>query len=136
MKDQINHIKNRVDLYQTLYLSHLLSDCFQITYLDYFYRTPAQVQIWAFSKMATICQFALVDTLNLVIYYPISSKFHIWTTFIKLLFMSEYAFCQMNDNQDCRQNEYPLFTARHYGGSFVGVRLFSFQMKIMEFEET
>ena len=37
---------------------------------------------------------------NLVIYHLISSKFHIWTTFIKLLFMSEYGFCQMNDNHD------------------------------------
>ena len=43
---------------------------------------------------------------NLVIYHPISSKFHIWTTFIKELFMSEYGFCQMNDYQDFRQNGY------------------------------
>ena len=28
----------------------------------------------------------------LVIYHPISSKFHIWTTSIKLLFMSAYVF--------------------------------------------
>ena len=50
---------------------------------------------------------------NLVIYHPISSKCHIWTTFIKLLFMSEYGFCQMNDYQDFRQNGYPLFVAGH-----------------------
>ena len=31
--------------------------------------------------------------------------------------MSEYGFCVMNDNQDCRQNGYPLFTAGHYAGS-------------------
>ena len=26
--------------------------------------------------------------------------------FINLLFMSEYGFCPMNNDQDCRQNEY------------------------------
>ena len=30
---------------------------------------------------------------------------------IKLLFMSEYGFCPMNDNQDCRQNG-----SGHYAG--------------------
>ena len=25
----------------------------------------------------------------------------------------------MNDNQDCRQNGYPLFTEGHYAGPFV-----------------
>ena len=40
---------------------------------------------------------------------------------IKLLFISEYGFCLMNDNQDGRQNGYPLFTAGHYAGPFVGV---------------
>ena len=48
-----------------------------------------------------------VWTLNLVIYHPLSSKFHIWTTFIKLLFMSKYGVCQMNDYQDCHHNRYP-----------------------------
>ena len=52
-------------------------------------------------QMAATCQFACVDT-NLAIYHQISSKFHIWTTFIKLLFMSEYELCPMNDNQDRR----------------------------------
>ena len=52
---------------------------------------------------------------NLVIYLQIS-KFHIWTTFIKLLFISEYGFCLMNDNQDCRQSGYPLSIAGHYTG--------------------
>ena len=33
---------------------------------------------------------------TLVIYYPIASKFHLWTTFIKLLLISEYGFCPMN----------------------------------------
>ena len=50
---------------------------------------------------------------NLVMHHPISSKFCIWTTFIKLLFISEYGFCQMNDYQDFHQNGYPLFAAGH-----------------------
>ena len=45
---------------------------------------------------------------NLVIYHPIPSKFHIMTTFIKLLFMSEYGFCLINDNQDGRQTDIPF----------------------------
>ena len=61
---------------------------------------------------------------NLVIYQSISSKFHIWTTFTKLLFMSEYGFWPTNDNQDGGQNRYPLFTAGHYAGPFIGVGLF------------
>ena len=47
------------------------------------------------------------STCNLV-YYPISSKFHILTTFIKLLFMSDFGFCPMNDNQNCRQMDIPF----------------------------
>ena len=43
--------------------------------------------------MVTTCQFALVN-----IFQAISSKFHIWTTFIKLLFKSENGFCPKNDN--------------------------------------
>ena len=33
----------------TLYPSQLLLDCFQISYMDYFYQTLAQVRIWALS---------------------------------------------------------------------------------------
>ena len=44
------------------------------------------------AKMAATYKFS-----NLVIYHPISSKFHILATFIKLLLMSRYGFCQMND---------------------------------------
>ena len=58
---------------------------------------------------------------NLVIYYLISSEFHIWTTFIKLLFKSGYGFYLMNENQDGRKNSYPLFTTGHYAALFVGV---------------
>ena len=49
----------------------------------------------------------------LVIYHLVSPKFHMWTTFIKLLFMFEYGFCTMNDYEDCHQNGYPLFSAGH-----------------------
>ena len=45
-----------------------------------------------------------------------SSKFYIWNTYIKLLSMSEYGFCPMNDNQDCLQIGYPLFTTGHCAG--------------------
>ena len=38
--------------------------------------------------------------------------------------MAEYGFCLMNENQDCRQNWYPLFNAGRYEGPFVRVRLF------------
>ena len=36
------------------YLSHLLPNCFQITYMDYFYQTLTQVLIWTLriTKMA------------------------------------------------------------------------------------
>ena len=71
--------------------------------MDYFYQTLAQVLIWALSDNQDGCQngrhlsVCTCGHSNLVIYHPISSKFYIWTTFIKLLFMSEYGFCPMND---------------------------------------
>ena len=46
---------------------------------------------------------------NLVIDHP----FHIWTTFIKLLLMSEYGFSQMNEYLDFRQDGYSLLAAGH-----------------------
>ena len=58
---------------------------------------------------------------NLDIYHQISSKFYIWTTVFILLTVIEYGFCPMNDNQNCCQNGYPLFTAGHFVGCFVGV---------------
>ena len=80
----------------TIYLNHLLLDYLQISYMDYFYQTLGlsdnqdgrQLSVNTFGHS------------NLVIYQPISAKFHIWTTFIKLLFRSE---------QDFLQNGYPLF---------------------------
>ena len=95
--------------------------------MDYFYQTLAKVGIWALSanqdghhnaRYLSVCTYGHS---NLVIYHLISSKFHIWTYFTKLLFMSEYGFCPMNNNQVCRQNKYPRFTAEHYAGPFVGV---------------
>ena len=97
-----------------LYLSHLLADCIQISYMDYFYQTLAKFRIRALSDNQDDRQngrhlsVSPCGHSNLVIYHLVSSKFHIWTTFIKLLFMSEYGFCPMNYNQDCRQNGYPL----------------------------
>ena len=83
--------------------NHLLAYCLQIAYMDCLYQTHAQVLIWALSdnqdgrqndRQLSVCT---CGHSNLVIYHPFSSKFHIWTTFIKLLFMSEYGFCPMND---------------------------------------
>ena len=49
--------------------------------------------------MAASGQFALVETLNLVLYHPISSKFHAWITLIKLSLKFEYKFCPMSNNK-------------------------------------
>ena len=101
----------------TIYIIHLLLDCYQISYMDYFTQTLAIVPIWALSDNQNghqnVCQVS-----NLVICPPISFDFHIWTTFIKLLFMYEYRFCPMNSNQDCRQTaRYPLFHSRALCGA-------------------
>ena len=58
--------------------------------------------------MAAGCQFAFVDILNWSFIAHFFQKIHLWTTFIKLLFMSECEFCLMNNNEDCRQNRYPF----------------------------
>ena len=39
----------------------------------------------------------------LVIFYRISTKFHIWIASIKLLFKFEYVFCPTKDNQNGRR---------------------------------
>ena len=67
--------------------------------------------------MAAACQFVNTLELGHLSFNFFQSSY--WTTFIKLVFMSEHGFCMMNDNQDCRQNGYPLFTAGHYTGPFV-----------------
>ena len=60
------------------YLNYFLPDCFQISYMDYFYQTFT----------------------HLIIYYLIASKFHIWITFFKLSPKLEHWFCLTNDQQD------------------------------------
>ena len=63
-------------------LSHFLPDCFQISYIDYFYQTLTQVRIWALfdnqdgfqnGRHLSVCT---CGRSNLVIYHQISSKFH------------------------------------------------------------
>ena len=44
----------------------------------------------------------------LVIFYRITSKFHVWIASIKLLFKFEYKYSLTNDNQDGRQNGHRL----------------------------
>ena len=68
-----------------------------------------------------------VWTLKLDHLSPDFFQIYMLTTFIKLLFMSEYGFCPMNTiNHEGGQNGYPIFTAGHYAGPFFGVRLFSY----------
>ena len=65
---------------------------FQTSYMDCFHRTLVQVWICVLSdeqllrwsiKMAVAYQFVFMDT-TIILYYPISSKFHTWISFIKL----------------------------------------------------
>ena len=80
----------------------------------------AQVRTWALSDnqdgSQNGCHLSVCSCGHsyLVIYHTISFKFHIWTTFIKLLLMSEYGFSPMKDKPDCCQYGYPLFTAGYY----------------------
>ena len=94
----------------TPYLGHLLPDCFQITYMDYFYQTLTKIWIWALSANQDDLQNGhnlLVCTCghyNVVIYHPISQ----FPNFILISFIIhwpnfEYGFCLMNDNYDGRQ---------------------------------
>ena len=63
----------------TIYLNHLLPDCLQISYIDYFYQTLTQVLILALSNNQDgrqNCHHLSVYTCghsNLVIYHLISS---------------------------------------------------------------
>ena len=113
--------------------------------LSHFYRISSKFHVWIASiKLLFKLEYKLSPTNDnqdgqqngrrlsvcicgqstLIIYYLIASKFHLWITFIKLYFMSEYWFRQMNDYQDFRQNGYPLFAAGHKAGPFVRVWLF------------
>ena len=51
-------------------------------------------------KMAAAINIRCRGHSNLVIFYWISFKFHIWIAFIKLSFKFEYEFCLTNDNLD------------------------------------
>ena len=85
--------------------------------MDFFNQNLAKVPILALSVYQDGYQ-NVRQVSYLVICHLISSEFHIWTTFIKLLFMSEYGFCPMNINQSCRQRQViPFFTAWHYTGT-------------------
>ena len=75
---------------RTLYRSHLLPDCFQISYMDYFYQNLDQVRIWVLSdnqdglkKWLPPVSSLLWTLYNLIIYHPISSKFHIMNSWPK-----------------------------------------------------
>ena len=120
----------------TLPCSHLLPDCFHTSYMDYFYQTLAQVGIWALAQVGILALSDNQDGHQNVRHLSVCTyghsyltfitrflqKFHIWTTFIKLLVMSAYGFCPMNKNQVCRQNRHPFFLPGIM--SFVGVQLF------------
>ena len=64
-------------------------------------------------KVAAAYQCPLLWSL-LVIFYLISSKFHLWIASIKLLFKFEYKLSPINDNQDGRQH------GRHLSICFCG----------------
>ena len=81
--------------------------------MDYFYQTLGLSDNQDGHQNGRHLSVYTCGNSNLVIYHSISSKFHIWSTFIKLLIMSEYVFCPMNDYQDFRQNGYPFFAAGH-----------------------
>ena len=86
----------------TPYLSHLLTDCFQISYMDCFYQTLTQVWIWALSvnqddlrnvRNLSVC---ICGHYNLVIYHLISQV----PNFILISFIIhwpnfEYGLCPM-----------------------------------------
>ena len=76
----------------TIPYSFFNNNCFQISYMDYFYQTLTQVGIWALSdnqdvrhnlRHLSVCTYG---HLNIVIYNPISSKFY-------GLFSSNYWSC-------------------------------------------
>ena len=78
--------------------------------MDYFYQTLVQVRIWVLShnrdgrqngRHLSVCTCGHFNVVN---YHPISSKFHLWITLIKLLPKFEHGFCPMNNNHNFSQN--------------------------------
>ena len=77
--------------------------------MDCFHQTLIQVRIWFLSQETQSRWLQPVSVRchshsYLVIFYWISSKFHVWIASIKLLFKFKYKFSPKNDNQDSRQN--------------------------------
>ena len=70
----------------------------QISYMDYFHQTLAQIRIWALSNNQDGCQngrhlsFCSCGQDHLVMYLSISSKFHLLITFMKLSPKFKYGF--------------------------------------------
>ena len=92
-------------------ISHLSSDFHQLSYMNYFY------QLWPkfehrFCRMNDnhdgrknghpLLPDCTCGHSNSVIYHPVSSKFHIWITFIKRSPKFEWFLC---DNQNGCQND-------------------------------
>ena len=57
--------------------------------MDYFYQTHCLSDIQDGHQNGRHLSVNTYGHSSLVIYHPISSKFHIWTTFIKLLFFAK-----------------------------------------------
>ena len=92
----------------TIYHNHLLPYNLQISHMDYFYQTRALSNNQDGCQNGRRLSVYTCGHSNLVIYHPISSKFHIWTSFIKLLFMCDYGYCPMNDYQYFRHGDIPF----------------------------
>ena len=92
----------------TIYHIHLLPYYLQIAHMDYFYQTIALSNNQDGHQNGRHLSVYTFGHCNLVIYNPISSKLHIWTSFTKLLFMCEYGYCLMNDYQYLRHGDIPF----------------------------
>ena len=81
----------------------LLPDCLQISFLDYFHQTLAQVLIWTLYDNQYARQNGhhlsvyMCGHSNIVIYHPISSKFHIGLLSSNYCSCLNMCFCPMND---------------------------------------
>ena len=60
------------------------------------------------AQMATVCLFVCVDTLTWSFITQFIPYFIYGLLFIKILFISEYGFYQMNDYQACNQRDIPF----------------------------
>ena len=92
----------------TIYHNHLSPYYLQISHMDYFYQTLALSNNQDGRQNGRHLSVYTCGHSNLVIHHPISSKLHIWTSFIKLLFMCEYGYSLMNDYQYFRHGAIPF----------------------------